>query len=692
MREQTGNDHLRSHYKGPRAERNIGERDNDAVHVKKTERVKKKVQIKNTGHIKKTGYVKRKMTSPKRVLLSEVEVERFLEPDYHGENSEYTGPGRQIKVESIGKTLGIDKSEEYNAEKVDRSEFGRSRRKSGGKRVNKRKNPAIKNSYKRENTDKSHIYDREVDLIFGEDLTKSTTGKNSYDSTGFPSGDGSKSILKQGSGSDSTVDQDRTRVFINTRQSNYSGARSERMQQSQERRETEERFSDVRPYLEEDEEEERLQRRSRWKLLLMAIGLFFVIYEVIMITLVTLKPQSGDKARSVMLQLQGAVTDKTESKDDETSDTEGETSEAATEAAAEESSEPETLTEETTTHVNESGAVFVENPVMTVEAGAIGVSEFEPVELMFSGDVYLSDHVMEAYQASGDITGVVSQAYLDEMKSADYFVANEEFPFSNRGTPEKDKQYTFEVDPSKVDMIKEMGIDLVTLANNHTLDFGTDALLDTLDTLDKAGISHMGAGKNLEEASEPVMVSIKGRKIAFIGATRVMPEAYWAAGESSPGLLAAYDPSNLIEEIRQAKEQADLVVVYVHWGEERKEMPNEIQTTLAHDIVDAGADLVVGAHPHVLQGIEYYKDVPIVYSLGNFVFGSSIPKTALLRVTIDNTEDGSENLKLRLIPGKSSAGYTRTLSEETDKAEFYSYMESISKGISIGEDGTVSKS
>ena len=653
MREQMGNDRLRSHYKGPRAERNIGERDNDAVHVKKTERVKKKVQIK------KTGYVKRKVTSPKRVLLSEVEVERFLEPDYHGENSEYTGPGRQIKVESIGKTLGIDKSEEYNAEKVDRSEFGRSRRKSGGKRVNKRKNPAI---------------------------------KNSYDSTGFPSGDDSKSILKQGSGSDSTVDQDRTRVFINTRQSNYSGARSERMQQSQERRETEERFSDVRPYLEEDEEEERLQRRSRWKLLLMAIGLFFVIYEIIMITLVTLKPQSGDKARSVMLQLQGAVTDKTESKDDETSDTEGETSEAATEAAAEESSEPETLTEETTTHVNESGAVFVENPVMTVEAGAIGVSEFEPVELMFSGDVYLSDHVMEAYQASGDITGVVSQAYLDEMKSADYFVANEEFPFSNRGTPEKDKQYTFEVDPSKVDMIKEMGIDLVTLANNHTLDFGPDALLDTLDTLDKAGISHVGAGKNIEEAAEPVMVSIKGRKIAFIGATRVMPEAYWAAGESSPGLLAAYDPSNLIEEIKQAKEQADLVVVYVHWGEERKEMPNEIQTTLAHDIVDAGADLVVGAHPHVLQGIEYYKDVPIVYSLGNFVFGSSIPKTALLRVTIDNTEDGSENLKLRLIPGKSSAGYTRTLSEAADKAEFYSYMESISKGISIGEDGTVSKS
>jgi hypothetical protein len=313
-----------------------------------------------------------------------------------------------------------------------------------------------------------------------------------------------------------------------------------------------------------------------------------------------------------------------------------------------------------------------------------------PVEIVFAGDIYLSDHVMEAYEAAGDdISGVLSEGYQAEIEAADYFVANEEFPFSNRGTPAKDKQYTFEVDPSKADMFKEMGIDLVTLANNHTLDFGTDALLDTLDTLDKTGIGHVGAGGNIEEASKPVTVSIKGRKIAFIGATRVMPEADWAAGESSPGLLAAYDPSKLLEEIRQAKEQADLVVVYIHWGEERKEMPNEIQTTLAHNIVDAGADLVVGAHPHVLQGIEYYKEVPIVYSLGNFVFGSSIPKTALLRVTIDNTEDGSENLKLRLIPGKSSAGYTRTLSEAADKAEFYSYLESISKGISIGEDGTV---
>ena len=680
MREQSGNDHLRSNYKGPRAERNIGERDKNAGRVKKTDRIKK------TGQIKKTGHVKRTVKYPKRVLLSEGEVERFLESDYYGESSEYTGPGRQIKVESIGKTLGIDKSGDYSIEKVDRSDFGRSRRKSDGKRINKRKNPD-----KRDRTVKSNnIENKEVDLIFGEDLTKDKTGKYLFENSGVHAGDNSKSSLNHGSGSDSVVDSERTRVFLNTRQSNYSGARSERILQSRERRETEERFSDVRPYLEEDEEEERLKGRSRWKLLFLAIGLFLVIYEIIMITVITLKPQSGDKVRSVMLQLQSAAADK--NKGDETANAEGEILTESTEAAAEESSEPETLTEETTTHVNESGAVFVENPVMTEEAEAIGAAEYQPMELMFSGDVYLSDHVMEAYQASGNITGVVSQAYLDEIKSADYFVVNEEFPFSNRGTPAEDKQYTFEVDPSKVDMFKEMGINLVTLANNHTLDFGTDALLDTLDTLDKAGISHVGAGENIEEASEPVMVNIKGRKIAFIGATRVMPVGEWEAGITSPGLLSAYDPSNLIEEIGQAKEQADLVVVYIHWGEESKEMPNEIQTTLAHDIVDAGADLVVGAHPHVLQGIEFYKDVPIVYSLGNFVFGSSIPRTALLKVTVDETMEGAEDLKLQLIPGKSSAGYTRTLSDSADKAELYSYIESISTGISIGEDGTVTAS
>ena len=305
------------------------------------------------------------------------------------------------------------------------------------------------------------------------------------------------------------------------------------------------------------------------------------------------------------------------------------------------------------------------------------------VRLLFAGDVYLSDHVLEAYEAAGGIDGVLSQGYQAEIQAADYFVTNEEFPFSTRGTPAPDKQFTFRVHPEKVKLMQEMGIDLVTLANNHALDYGRDAMLDTIDTLDRAGIRHVGAGKNLAEARKPAIVELNGRTFAFIGATRVYPEADWAAGTDSAGMFSAYDGgAQLAEEVKAAKQQADYVIAYVHWGIEREEMPNEVQKSIAHRLVDAGADLVVGAHPHVLQGIEYYQGVPIAYSLGNFVFGSSIPSTALLQADVDDA-----GIRLRLIPGTSAAGYTRKLDDAEKIAAFYEKMRGLSSGVKIDEEG-----
>lgn len=305
------------------------------------------------------------------------------------------------------------------------------------------------------------------------------------------------------------------------------------------------------------------------------------------------------------------------------------------------------------------------------------------VRLLFAGDVYLSDHVLEAYDAAGGIDGVLSQGYQAEIQAADYFVTNEEFPFSTRGTPAPDKQFTFRVHPEKVKLMQEMGIALVTLANNHALDYGRDAMLDTIDTLDRAGIRHVGAGKNLAEARKPAIVELNGRTFAFIGATRVYPEADWAAGTDSAGMFSAYDGgAQLAEEVKAAKQQADYVIAYVHWGIEREETPNEVQKSIAHRLVDAGADLVVGAHPHVLQGIEYYQGVPIAYSLGNFVFGSSIPSTALLQADVDDA-----GIRLRLIPGTSAAGYTRKLDDAEKIAAFYEKMRGLSSGVKIDEEG-----
>lgn len=307
--------------------------------------------------------------------------------------------------------------------------------------------------------------------------------------------------------------------------------------------------------------------------------------------------------------------------------------------------------------------------------------ESRPV-LMFAGDVLLSDHVLGAYNKAGNIRGVLGESLLEKIRAADLFVVNQEFPFSNRGSAAADKQYTFRLPPERVSLLTDMGIDLVTLANNHSLDFGKEALLDTLDTLDQAGLPHVGAGRNLEEAKAAVILEVGGKTIGFLGASRVIPEGSWNAGAGTPGLLTTYDPAVLVGEIKKIRESCDYVVVYVHWGIERDERPQEYQRTLGKQYIDAGADLVIGSHPHVLQGIEYYQGKPIVYSLGNFVFGSSIKRTALLKV------DLNEELTLSLIPGRSSGGYTTQITDEGEILEFYRYMEGISYGITI-RDGVV---
>ncbi len=316
------------------------------------------------------------------------------------------------------------------------------------------------------------------------------------------------------------------------------------------------------------------------------------------------------------------------------------------------------------------------------------------IRLLFGGDVLLSDHVLGAYERGGGIAGVLDEGYRELIDEADYFIVNEEFPFSSRGRQAPDKQYTFRLPPERAGLFGELGIDAVTLANNHALDFGQEALLDTCEVLDGAGILHTGAGADLEEAKRPVILEQGGRRIVILGATRVIPEAGWAAGKNHPGMLATYDPSVLLAEISRWRAEADFVIVYVHWGIERSETPEAYQRVLGQQYIEAGADLVVGSHPHVLQGIEYYQGKPIVYSLGNFIFGSAIPRTMLLQVDIGQAAEQADaqgagpEVTLRLLPGTSAAGYTRLLPEEK-REEFYQYISGISFDVQVAEDGTV---
>ncbi len=317
-------------------------------------------------------------------------------------------------------------------------------------------------------------------------------------------------------------------------------------------------------------------------------------------------------------------------------------------------------------------------------AGEIREPENEPFTMLFTGDIQLGSNITSAYD-SGGLERILSPSLLEELQGADITMVNEEFPFGTGGTQAPDKQFTFKTDPSYVKIFNEMGVDIVSLANNHVLDFGQDVLSQTFDTLDQAGIAYVGAGDSLERAGAWQTIEAGGRKVAFLSASRVIPVVGWDVRNSQPGVFTTYDPALLVEQIQKADQENDLVVVYVHWGIEKAETPEEYQRTMAKQYIDAGADLVVGAHPHVLQGIEYYKGVPVIYSLGNFMFNDTIDRTGVLKVEAD--EEGE--LTLQLLPAAASGSKTSGLTGDQG-ASVLEYEECISFDVEIDEDGYIS--
>lgn len=308
--------------------------------------------------------------------------------------------------------------------------------------------------------------------------------------------------------------------------------------------------------------------------------------------------------------------------------------------------------------------------------------EISDFSMFFTGDVMIQ-RCTDLYESEG-INRIISEYIEQEMVSADMTVINNEFPFSNRGTQHPDKQFTFRVDPKYVSMLQDMGVDVASLANNHALDFQIDALLDTFTTLDEAGIPYVGAGETKERAEEAIFVEAGGRTVGVLSASRVIPVGAWNIENRQPGLFCTYDSTRLVERIKEIEEQCDYVVVFVHWGIERNALPEEYQHNLAKQYIDAGADLVVGNHSHVPQGIEYYNGVPIVYCLGNFIFNPDMIDTYALKVIWDTEGKTS----LQVIPVDTKNYYTSELAD-TEAQAFYDYLEGISFDVSIDDNGFV---
>ncbi len=315
----------------------------------------------------------------------------------------------------------------------------------------------------------------------------------------------------------------------------------------------------------------------------------------------------------------------------------------------------------------------------------------EGISFTFGGDISLADnwHTMEYYREIGcDITKCISPFLIDKMVSADITTLNSEFCFSDRGTAMEGKAWTFRAATENVSIYHELGVDIVDLANNHVYDFGYDAFLDTLDTLKGAEIEYMGAGRNIDEASRPVYYIIEGKKIAFVAATRaekykLTPEAT----ETDPGVLRCYDPTAFIEVINEAEQNADFVIANVHWGTEDSHELEDAQPETAYQYIDAGADLIIGTHAHCLQGIEYYKNVPIVYNLGNYWFSHYDIDTGLLGVTL-GTDD---SLDLVFYPATQRDCKTTYVGGEAEGDRILQCMRDYSFNVNIDDDGVITE-
>ena len=309
------------------------------------------------------------------------------------------------------------------------------------------------------------------------------------------------------------------------------------------------------------------------------------------------------------------------------------------------------------------------------------------VTIDFVGDINFDPrwYMMEYAKKQGGIASCISEDLLKELKSADITMVNNEFCYTREKKTQEGKAYSFKADPEDVKLLEEFGTDIVSLANNHTCDYGEQGLLDTMDALTNGGIVYSGAGRNLAEASAVQYFVVGGRKIAFVSATEIERFYHFTkrAGEKTPGVLKTQQKEAVLSAIAKARANSDYVIMFVHWGAEGKIKQDSDQRALAQEYAAAGVDAIIGSHPHRLQGVEFVDDVPVAYSLGNFWFSTGTLYATVAQIQIN--PDGA--FKLRLFPCEQKGKKTRLLKTEEECKAFYQYEADLSDGVQINEDG-----
>lgn len=320
---------------------------------------------------------------------------------------------------------------------------------------------------------------------------------------------------------------------------------------------------------------------------------------------------------------------------------------AALAACADDGSGPKGGTPATTTPATSSSASASAAP----DPPPTGEPEPPPtVTLTVVGDLMLVRNVPDAADALAPMAR--------RLRSADLTVGNLENTLSTDGEPTQGGD-SFGGTPALVEVLRRAGFDALSLANNHAGDYGERALLQTVDLLANGPVRAFGAGRTTRAAARPLVLEARGTRFAFLGfnaigetpmATATTPGALSVRMPPRTGPLQQADLDRVTAAVRRADRVADAVVVLPHWGTQYTHAPEPVQHQVARALVDAGADLVVGGHPHWVQGVEQIQSVPVLHSLGNFVFDMGWEPQTMQGVVLETTWTGPELTSLRLVP------------------------------------------
>ncbi|MFC7590644.1 CapA family protein [Nonomuraea antimicrobica] len=281
--------------------------------------------------------------------------------------------------------------------------------------------------------------------------------------------------------------------------------------------------------------------------------------------------------------------------------------------------------------------------------------ERKPFTIAFGGDVHfegiLRPRLADPRTALGPIASV--------LRKADLSMVNLETAITTAGTPAPGKQYTFRAPASALTALKGAGVDVASMANNHGMDYMESGLADSLAAVKRSKFPVVGIGEDAAQAYRPFRRTVNGNRVAIIGATQVLDAEFiqsWTATADQGGLASAKNEAALLRAVRQARKNSDTVIVHLHWGTEMQKCPNEAQRSLAPKLVEAGADVVVGGHAHILLGSGYLDDAYVNYGLGNFVFYNSNPATTGRTGVLTLTINGRKVLKDTWTPATIQGG------------------------------------